>query len=58
VGPRAVLDAVVKILSPRRESSPRTQIILNIEEQINIKVDIRNTSCEGVSWILLAQERV
>jgi hypothetical protein len=31
VGPRAVLDAVVKrkIPSPRRESNPRTPIVLN-----------------------------
>jgi hypothetical protein len=36
VGPRAVLEAVVKrkILSPRRESNPRTQIIQPVDRRI------------------------
>jgi hypothetical protein len=41
VGPRAVLDAVVKrkILSPRRESNPRTPIVRAVAQLS------RQTSC-------------
>jgi hypothetical protein len=36
VGPRSVLDAVVKrkIASPRRESNPRTPIVLPVAQRI------------------------
>jgi hypothetical protein len=37
VGPRAVLDAVVKrkIPSPRRESNPRTPIVQSVAQRYN-----------------------
>jgi len=48
VGPRAVLDAVVKrkIPSPRRESNPRTPVVQPVA-QIGWK---------GVDWMHLAQD--
>jgi hypothetical protein len=53
VGPRAVLDAVVKrkIHSPRQESNPRTPVV-----QPNIKMDLREIRWEGVDWMYLAEE--
>jgi hypothetical protein len=62
VGPRAVLDAVVKrrIPNPRRESNPRTPIVQPVAQRtvtfkcvyyifyyINIKMRIRRTDTES-----------
>jgi hypothetical protein len=47
VGPRAVVDAVVKrkIPSPRRESSPRTPIVQPVAQRY---ADWATTALEGV----------
>jgi hypothetical protein len=51
VGPRAVLDAVVKrkIPSPRRQSNPRTTIIQPVAQRFT---DWAITTLEGHYWIL------
>jgi hypothetical protein len=61
VGPRAVLDSVVKrkIPSPRRESNPRTPIIsirLSYHDS-DIITYLREIVRKGVDWIHLAQDR-
>jgi hypothetical protein len=50
VGPGAVLDLVVKrkIPSPRRESKPRTLIILPVGQRFNLKY--KKATCGVIPW--------
>jgi hypothetical protein len=56
VGPRAVLDTVVKIKipSPRRDSNPRTPIV----QPVDIKMHPIKIGYEDGKWIEVAQDRV
>jgi hypothetical protein len=47
VGPRAVLDAVVKrkISSPRWESNPKTPIIQTVAQRLKVKVKVKLSLC-------------
>jgi hypothetical protein len=62
VGPRAVLDAVVKRKIPRtrRESNPRTLIVQPIAQRrrwkYDIKTDVKERGFEGVAWIQLVSD--
>jgi hypothetical protein len=66
VGPRAVLDAMVKrkIPSPRQESNPRTRIVQPVAQRYTdpaisavMRMNVREITWEGVDWIRLTQDR-